>query len=440
MSNDPGEFLQSIEAKFLEHRHEPRAEFLRHFQPREFQFYLKVTSELRAKYRPEAPYRAMIRKFPLSHWQEAIMELVGRFNKNREPDPARSGVENGISLIKAALAEFPELFADHLDDLFVARIDFPGHLTTFMWQQFGQGYKDFLKLFVDANDDDDEAQCRGLSYALITGDKELERWAKDYIRTKLDIPRKLIEGMNLTAEMLNQHLIAQGLEWRGNDVRSLYPDQVLHLVFPYRYLHGRMDHETFMKGQVVPGNFDFGGSVQAVNAAGKASKVQQFIRLEPVPRFLGVTGLNRLVIAADMDQVLLAAGETFQQHRPDGSVVILDDDRDQLPAGKASFEQANSLVKKTQVLLSNQGPNWFFQRLPLHEGSNFYRIGGPPSFIAGPHYPNCKSCKKTMSFLLQLDSTLPQEDGKALEWGQDGMAYVYWCDACKISAIHYFAQ
>lgn len=440
MSNDPGEFLQSIEAKFEAHRHEPRQEFLRHFQAREFHFYLKVTAELRARYRPQAPYRAMIRKFPLPHWQEAIMELVARFNKNREPDPMRSGVENGISLVKAALAEFPEFFADHLDDLFVARIDFPGHLTTYMWQQFGQGYKDFLKLFVDANDDDSEAQCRGLSYALITGDRESERWAKDYIRTQLDIPRKMIEGMNLTAEMLNQHLIAQGLEWRGNDIRRLYPKEVLHLVFPYRYLHGKMDHETFMKGQVLPGNYRVGGSVSAANKAGKPSKIQQFIRLEPIPRFLPVTGLNRLVIAADMDQVLLAPGETFQQHRPDGSVVVLDDDRDELPPGKPAFEQSNPWVKETQVLLSNQGPNWFFQRLPLHEGSNFYRVGGPPGFIAGPHYPNCKACGKTMSFLLQLDSSLPQEDGKALEWGQGGMAYVYWCDGCKISAIHYFAQ
>ncbi|MEM6271259.1 MAG: hypothetical protein AAF998_17610 [Bacteroidota bacterium] len=440
MADDPREFILHVEKKFHQHRALPRPEFLRHFQPRELHFYLKIVAELRARYRPNAPYRGLLRKFPVGHWQEAIFELLARFNRSREPDPVRSGIENGMSLVKAACAEFPELFADNLDDLFVARIDFPGHLTTYMWQQFGQGYREFLKIFVDANEDDTDAQCRGLSYALITGDPEMERWAKDYIRHQLDLPRKLIEGLNITAEMLNQHLLAQGLEWHGNDVRPLYPREVWHVVFPYRYLHGSMDHETFKRGNPLPGNRTFGGSVFATNAAGKRIRIQHFVELDPIPHFLWVTGLQKLRIAADMDQVLLAPGETYQQHRPDGSVVVLGDKRTDYPAGHSHFTQQTPLIKSAKVLFSRQGPAWFFQRLPLHSGSNFYRIGGPPSFIAGPYYPDCVKCGKKMNFLLQLDSNLPREDGQSQEWGQGGMAYVYWCDQCKISAINYSAE
>ncbi|HHG84224.1 MAG TPA: hypothetical protein ENJ82_05685, partial [Bacteroidetes bacterium] len=151
MSNDPQEFVKNFENKFELHQKESRMQFLIHFRPREFHFYMMILAELRGRYRPQVPFQAMIRKFPMNHWQEGILELLSRFNKKREADPAQSRIENGISFIKAVCAEFPEFFADNLDDLFVARINFPGHLTTYMWQQFGQGYKDFLKLFVEAN-------------------------------------------------------------------------------------------------------------------------------------------------------------------------------------------------------------------------------------------------------------------------------------------------
>ena len=50
-------------------------------------------------------------------------------------------------------------------------------------------------------------------------------------------------------------------------------------------------------------------------------------------------------------------------------------------------------------------------------------------------YPNCPSCKGTMSYLLQLDSNLPAADGYEWLWGSGGMAYGFWCDACTIKRI-----
>jgi hypothetical protein len=33
-----------------------------------------------------------------------------------------------------------------------------------------------------------------------------------------------------------------------------------------------------------------------------------------------------------------------------------------------------------------------------------------------------------------LDSDLPTEDGREWHWGSGGICYVFWCNACRISA------
>ncbi|MEM7035841.1 MAG: hypothetical protein AAF570_02605 [Bacteroidota bacterium] len=437
MADNPIEFVKSFEKKFKTHMDKPRMEFLVHFRPREFHYYILIIAEIQANYRKKAPFDLMIRKFPMSHWHESALELLKRFNKKREPSPEDSGIENGMSILKSICREFPEFFADHLDQLFIARIDFPGHLTTYMWQQFGMGYQDFLQLYVDTNGDDFGEQCRGLSFALITGIDKMERWAKDYIRNKLDIPNKKVGGVNLAQAMLNEYLQNQGLEWRGNDLHRLYPEYAYHITFAYRYLHVDMNHDTFKKLDPLQGSFTFGGAMNAVNAEGRRTQVQHLICLDPIPKFLGIRGLHRLMIACDMDIVLHTAGATYQQHKPNGSVTILGDNRTNLPGGP-HYKQKTPYIKSTKVVLSNQGPAWYFQRYGKAE--NYYRLGGPPTFIRGAYYPECCGCGRTMRFIMELDSHLPRTDDQPMEWGVDGMAYIYWCDNCSISAIHWFTD
>lgn len=40
-----------------------------------------------------------------------------------------------------------------------------------------------------------------------------------------------------------------------------------------------------------------------------------------------------------------------------------------------------------------------------------------------------------MTFLLQLDSDLPTEDGGEWLWGSGGIGYLFWCDSCKVSGL-----
>jgi|GEM_PF-2623193 len=438
MSNDPRVFVRNFEQKFAAHKGLPRIQFMVHFRPREFHFYMMIVTELGGPYRKDISYSEMFRTFPLDHWEGSVLELLKRFVKKSVPSPRLTGVENGRSFIDAICREFPEFFADMLDDLFMAKITFPGLYTRYMWRRFGKVYGSFLQMYVDTNSDDPAEQCHALSYALAIGDKELSRWAKQFIRNDLDIPRKFVEGLNLQAELLNKHLHEMGMEWRGNDVIELYQDQVLHLTFPYRYLKVDMDQDSFYKTKAEPNPRVFGGAMTGVNTQGRKSKIQHILSLDPIPKFLNITGMHRLLIAWDMDQVLFTTGPSFQKHHPNGGVTVLDDDRQQYPNGTEQFEQSNPFIKSTKIVLSDQGLAFQYQRPGRKE--NYYRLGGPPTFLAQAIYPQCKSCHRTMRFIMQLDSHLPRTDEKPQEWGIDGMAYVFWCDNCKISAVDFQSE
>lgn len=430
MGDDPKEFVEAFERKFAEYKALPRMEFLIHFRPTELRYYMLVLIELKVRYRKKSPFAEMMATFPVVFWGDTVMELLRGFAKRRPQHPALGGIENGVSFVEAALQAFPEYFADNLDQLYLAHIQFPGHVASMMWRQFGAAYEEFLRFQVQADENDFDEQCRALSMAFLIDRPEITRWAKDTVRNKLQVPRKLVEGLNLTSEMLNAHLIEQGMIWYGNDLQRLYPEEVWHIIFPPDYLMEPCDHETFQATRQDNREYVFGGKMKAQDAHGRAITIHHLLSLDPIPAHLRITGLHRLIFAADLDLVLLTPGVTYQRHHPDGSVTVLD------PGSKG--EPVTPFIRSTKIRMRNQGPAWYFQRYIY--GHNHYRLGGPPVFISGTYYPECTQCKRTMRFLLELDSSAPMSDGRKLEWGVEGMAYFYWCDNCKISAIHWFSD
>jgi hypothetical protein len=428
--DDPKEFVADFERKFAEHKGKPRMEFLIHFRPREFHFYILVLIELKVRYRRKGPFVAMMETFPVIFWGDTVMALLKGFAKKRPQHPSISGIENGVSFVEAALRAFPEYFADNLDQLYLARIPFPGHVASMMWKQFGAPYEEFIRFQVSADENDFDEQCRALSIAFLMDKPAMTRWAKDTVRHKLQVPRKLVEGLNLTNEMLNAHLVEQGLCWSGNDLQRLYPEEVWHILFPAGYLMEPIDHETFHSPAPSKLEYVFGGKMKAQDSSGRSIHIHHLLCLDPIPAHLKIKGLHRLIFAADLDLVLLSPGVTYQHHHPNGSITVLD-------SGSRS-EPATPFIRSTKVRFANLGPAWYFQRYLY--GHNHYRLGGPPVFISGTFYPECKKCKKTMRFLLELDSSAPMANGQKLEWGVEGMAYFYWCDGCNISAIHWFSD
>ncbi len=437
MADDPQSFVEDFERKFAEHKGKPRLEFLVHFRPREFHFYMLVYIELKTRYRKSILFLAMMEAFPVSFWGETILQLLGGFAKSRPQHPSISGIENGVSFVEAGLRAFPEYFADNLDQLYLAKIQFPGHVGSMMWRQFGTAYEEFLRFHVEVSKDDFDEQCRALSVVFLIDQPVLTRWAKDIVRNHLQVPRKLVEGLNLTTEMLNSHLIEQGMIWAGNDLNRLYPEEVWHMIFPQGYLQQATEHETFQFTRPLLGEYVIGGKMKAQDHRGRSVFLHHMISLDPIPTHLKIRGLQRLIFACSLDAVLLGGGLTYQQHHVNGSITL------PMPIQSAQDETLQVMpqepitpfVRSGKVKFANQGPAWYFQRYIY--GHNHYRLGGPPVFFSGTFYPDCQKCNQTMRFLMELDSSLPQANGQKLEWGIEGMAYLYWCDSCSISAIHW---
>ena len=410
MSNDPKDFVLAFEQKFRENKHEPRIQFLVHFRPRELHFYLLITIQLKISYRKQAPYFEMLEKFPVIHWGETVLELLSQFAKEKPKHPSVVGYENGVSFVEAALRAFPEYFADNLGQVFLSGIRFPGHVASFMWQKFGSSYAEFIRFHIEVNENDQEEQCRALSVAFMIQDKELTKFAKDTIRHHFSVPRKLVEGLNLTNEMLNAYLIEHGLQWYGNDLYRLYPEEAWHFVFPLNYLKEDTSHESFQSTRPFPKEYVFGGAMMAQDHEGRSRRIQHLLSLDPIPKHLQIRGLHRLIFACDLDHVILNPGVSYQKHAPNGGITLLDDDWTQQEK-KAS----NSIpfIRSAKVKFTSQGPVWYYQR--YIKGHNHYRLGGPPVFISGTYYPECKQCKQTMRYLMELDSCLPLPSDKALE-------------------------
>lgn len=433
MSESPQAFAEAFEQKFAQHKGKPRLEFLVHFRPREFHFYILVLVELKVKYRKKFHFQSMFEHFPLQHWEEAVLQLLKGFAKNRPKRPQRIGLENGVSIVEAAMAAAPEYFADILDQIFLADLKFPGNVGGFMWRKYGTAYAEFIRFHIEVNENDQEEQSRALSVAFQMGTEEMLRFAKDIVRHEMQMPRKLIEGLNLTNEMLNAHLIEQGLAWQGNDLVQLYQEEVWHFIFPQAYLMEDCSHESFQNTRRISKGHVFGGAMKASNHKGQTVQIQHLLSLDPIPKHLRIQGLHRLIFACDLSHVLLNPGISYQKHHPNGSITLLDDDRiSSATAGTMPF------IRSAKIDFAIQGPQWYFQR--YIKGHNHYRLGGPPVFNSGTFYPECKSCKRTMRFLMELDSSLPLANDKPLEWGVEGMAYFYWCDKCQVSAVHWFSD
>ena len=69
-----------------------------------------------------------------------------------------------------------------------------------------------------------------------------------------------------------------------------------------------------------------------------------------------------------------------------------------------------------------------------NDRQNLSRIGGAPSWVQSAWYPECPDCNRRMDFVMQLDSCLPQVDGREWLWGSGGTNYTFWCANCRVSA------
>ena len=324
-------------------------------------------------------------------------------------------------VLEHAAMQLPHLLRDFLPSLFdVATRD--RHFTTAIqaaWR--GAKTRDFswMKARLEGN----AAQLRAVRQALLeTRDPIAFGWVRQSFENDSQFAAWLLE-----------------VGWResGDNWRALYSAQHRHLSFSREYLSqfdassgsSHVHHPTWTaRGEGAPQRL---GGWGAAKCGGCGGQLHHLLTLDPVPQYLGVS-LPRLQLEVCLSCLSWEAMPLFYAHDELGA-----------PRSLALEIQAPQFVtgplRETQVTLAATGARWQWQDWGLTNGrENLHRVGGHPSWIQSAEYPPCPHCGETMNFLMQLDSELPMQSpddcGGAWMWGSGGIGYVFWCDACRVSA------
>jgi hypothetical protein len=245
-------------------------------------------------------------------------------------------------------------------------------------------------------------------------------------------------SLDLDASALRAWLWQIDLEQDRGALRSLTSASPLHLAFasgalrtwPAHFLSRELQG-TWPTPPLGAVQHALGGRT-AVRCGLCETEAHRLLTLDPVPDGLGVTGLARLELATCLSCLGAIAAPIWTEHETDGAARTVSGAR----AGNQGFPTTG--IRETKVALVDLGSHWAQQSWGHSNGrENLFRVGGSPTFVQSAEYPRCDACDRTCTFLLQLDSELPAEDGGEWLWGSGGVGYVYWCDGCKRSACSY---
>ena len=176
----------------------------------------------------------------------------------------------------------------------------------------------------------------------------------------------------------------------------------------------------------------FGGLAQGV-CGDCHGELHHLLTLDPVPPALAkLCALPRLELAVCLSCI-------FDQNGVGGASFEHDDaGRPSQPRRERRLEPSfpvSAPLLPMQVDLVDLGARWVRQSWRRTIG-NLNRVGGAPSWIQDPHYPECPGCGRHMPFVAQLDSPLESADGTHFHWGNGGILYVHYCDPCRRSLLH----
>jgi len=228
-----------------------------------------------------------------------------------------------------------------------------------------------------------------------------------------------------------RYLHEVGMEQPG---RLLFPDRVLHIHFPRSYLElvarpswqGHDNHPTWGL-EPAPGTCRFGGRADG-ECGVCGGPLHNLLALDPVPEGLGVLALPRLQCATCLSCLGWSNERLSFHHGTDGLPRPLDTQR-------AEPEFSATALVEVEARLAPTPRRWRWQDWVLSNSrESLHRVGGHPTWIQAAAYPACPVCGRTMPFLLQLDSDLPNEASEEWLWGSGGICYVFWCDACAVSS------
>jgi len=231
-------------------------------------------------------------------------------------------------------------------------------------------------------------------------------------------------------EWLAQHEISVMAERDMQVTPAVGP--ALHIVPPPGYgdLRAGVPTPTWLVSYGRPvGSARCGGSLEG-RCGTCGHPLHLMLELSKMPREVGVS-VERLTVATCLSCLGWNNEELWFRHGSDGSVRALTDRGDQY---ESDFPSGPFMP--TSVELVDFGPRYARQSWGTSNGfENLHRLGGAPSWVQEERVLECCECGASMRHLLQLDSGfLRTNDEPRFSFGSGGIAYVQWCDPCRLSA------
>jgi hypothetical protein len=371
----------------------------------------------------------------------ALAELAVRLHA---PDGGHSASEKVLS---AVALQFPHLLHPWLTELFEQEVNFDEPYGVHPWRESGERHHAYL-LDVVRSGGSGERATRALACLLETRTpaafRAVERhqdllmdghpYGRHWARIEYHLPAVGYERARAGADRAESgwarsaaaSLLARLPRAGKEEWRRLYPEASYHLGFPADYLplHGAgwRDHPTYHLDaeDAVPARL--GGAGAAVcGVCGR--RAHHLLTLDPVPAGLGVTSVPALVLQTCF-HCIWQESELWWKHDAAGRPAPHPQQR-----GDPDHAEERAPFQETTARLIPTPARWYWQEAN-DERQNLARLGGYPSWLQSPGYPQCPDCGKTMPFLLQLDTGPPGDGGETFA---DGLLHTFWCDACRVS-------
>jgi len=234
-------------------------------------------------------------------------------------------------------------------------------------------------------------------------------------------------------------LLMAGYDLDGAELRALHDERPLHLrlsAVQRKHMWAEIPEWKRAIWNVHP-TFDVAGRAQAVATTamgGTLGEICGFCH----------GSLHRLLCVADVGGAeVVTFGTCLSCQGWESSVLFYRHDAAGLPHPHESQchlapltpEFVEEPLMEAKVELFRAPQRWAWQDWGASNNrQNLNRAGGPPAWVQSADHPECPDCQKTMAFVMQLDSHLPQRDGRGWAWGSGGCNYTFWCPSCRISA------
>ena len=320
-----------------------------------------------------------------------------------------------VSLLTHAGLQRPDWLHPHLDELFAQRPLRGEYWETWPWREAGA-----------------DAQTR-LEHALRTAtdaDTRLHAWR---CLLELRTPQALAAAQQWATRLPLAHPLPVWLHEIGFDsaTRALHRPESWHLVFapaalaePAPAWLSHSLHPSWRLPAHGPACRLGGVAEGACTLCGGA--LHHLISL-PAGSVAGYAG--SLSVATCLACLGWERDALFYQHDAHGQPAPLDQ-------GHTTPQFPAPPLRELVVHLAPSPPRWRWQDWALASSrENLHRVGGYPSWIQGADHPVCPQCTRTMPFILQLDSDLPDGNGNEWFWGSGGIGYVFFCAECAVSAV-----